>query len=108
MLQSTLVPETKFNPESIKPSRLNKENSTVGRNFCEKMIARPCQIILAIHQWLTMCWRAKESAKAADKDNGRVLLEERREAFPPVPQHAASSFLSTATSRNIREANGIL
>jgi hypothetical protein len=84
-------------------------------------------------KWLTMCWGGGHSSSTsnnsriskADLDKARekemLLLEDsedegmgedapviQRKKAAYVPQHAATSFMRTATSRRMRKANEVL
>lgn len=91
--------------------------------------AQSKKIVKAMTKWLTMCWgggnsshklvyekaREKELLLLEDSDDEVMVGEKMEEEVPVVrkkaayvPQHAASSFLRTATPRRMRRANEVV
>lgn len=102
-----------------------KLSSNSGFAYSEKIPSRRCYTLVTptsrpnkasrsitkMKNRLTICWsrRSRDAAVAArraEEEHRPLLIEEKRPAW--VPQHAASSFLTTASSRAIREANYML
>lgn len=94
------------------------EKATLTTQFRDaETLSWSTALIESLSSWFTMCMGERNSSYSEKKSNStrtsgaRTTADEpllHAASMPRMPQHAASSFLKTGTSRGMREANAVL